>query len=57
LRSYLKRGDAWPTTVLPNAEPINPIEYRAAHPSDATEIQIGERDDDDSVEGARLKAA
>ena len=56
LRNYLQRGDAWPTTILPNSEPINPIEYRQKHPSDATELQLRD-EDDDSVAGAKLKAA
>ena len=29
----LQRGDAWPTTILPNSEPIDPLEYNKANPS------------------------
>ena len=30
----LNRGDAWPTTILPNATPIDPLEYNKANPSE-----------------------
>ena len=30
----LQRGDAFPTVILPNATPIDPLEYNAKNPSD-----------------------
>ena len=30
----LNRGDSWPTPILPNAEPIDPLVYNRENPSD-----------------------